>query len=382
MIVLVDAAADFPAEELRDQSPLDVARSPNARQLALEGSSGCIKLTAHDSSHAMARLCEACGFDSKAAAGTVRWGPLAARAAGLQPNSARFRALGHFITRQADGTAVPCFPDSQAEQVELLRSLSAATGVTLLPFGNGRFVLDAPGGFDPPPRSLTPTDLLDTRLERELRSWPAALRTLLEQAERCLADHAINHVRLDLGQNPIDGIWLWSGGSLSGVSPAAGLPGQAVLSSEPLALSLGQALGLTTLGMESPYSLDRYDAAFDMTAFLELLDHHHELVVWVPAPFARGPQEGHEEKVRRLDAIDYYITGPIRAVLETLPSARMLLAAAGVRHRGRPEKGRAPFVLWGDGVPADATTAWSEREGARGDLGTLKFSTLLSLTRN
>lgn len=380
VILMVDAAADFPCEELRDQTPLDVARSPNARALAEEGKAGVLRLTAHDSSHAMSRLCEVCGLDGKAAA-EVRWGPLAARAAGLEPDSSRFRALGHFITVHDNLVGGPGFPDSQAEQEELLALLTGELGVNLVSFGKGRFIFDMPRFEGELPASLTPTDLAGKSIAKASKSWPEDLARILHRAEALLGRHPVNYVRVDLGQNPLNSIWLWSGGSLSGVSQSDGIPGQALMSSEPLALGLGQALGLPTLGMDSPYSLDRVDAAFDVADFLKLLEQNEEIVIWVPPPFSRGPNEGPEEKVRRLDAIDYYITGPVRAVLEQRDDARLLLMAAGIRHRGQPEKGRAPFVLWGEGVHPDAATAWSEREGLAGALGTPKLSTLLTLLR-
>jgi 2,3-bisphosphoglycerate-independent phosphoglycerate mutase len=386
VIVLVDAAGDFPYAELRDQTPLDVARSPNARALAEAGQCGALKLTAQNSSHAMAMLTEACGYPAKSAR-SIHWGPLAARAAGGHPDSSRFRALAHFVT-QLDGEVTGVvFPHSDAEQAELLakleQTLSASLGseIRCISFGKGRFILDVPRFEGVPTIKFTPKDLPGKSLDKLTRSWPEILRKAVMLGSEVLGDHPINGIRLDLGENPINGLWLWSGGSLSGVSQSEGLRDQAMMSCEPLALGLADALGLPSLTMESPYGLDRIDAAFDVGEFIKLLRRADEVVVWVPAPFARGPHEGPEEKVRRLDAIDYYITGPIRAVLETEMPGRMLLQAAGIRHHGRPEKGRAPFVLWGEGLPADGAKAWSEREGLRGDLGSPKFSTLLERLR-
>lgn len=387
VIVMVDAAADFPCAALRDQTPLDVARSPNARALAAAGRAGTLKLTAWNSSHAMAMLCEVCGFSARGAKG-IHWGPLAARAAGGHPDSSRYRALAHFVTVVDGEVSGVVFPHADAEQEELLgmleRELSGELGVEIrcISFGKGRFILEVPRLEVEPDIRFTPTDLTGKSLEKLTRGWPELLRRVVESGSRLLGHHAVNGVRLDLGENPINGLWLWSGGSLSGVSQSEGRRGQAMMSCEPLALGLGDALGLPTLGMESPYGLDRIDAAFDVGAFLRLLERSEEVVVWVPAPFARGPHEGAEEKVRRLDAIDYYITGPIRAILETDVPGRMLLLAAGIRHLGVPEKGRAPFVLWGPGIPADGATAWSEREGLRGDLGSPKLSTLLEGLRS
>jgi 2,3-bisphosphoglycerate-independent phosphoglycerate mutase len=104
-------------------------------------------------------------------------------------------------------------------------------------------------------------------------------------------------------------------------------------------------------------------------------------VVWIPAPFSSTRYEGVEEKVRRLDAVDYYITGPIRDVLRKRGDGRLLLLAAGLRHRGRPEKGSGPFVLWGEGVEPDRVEAWNESAAMEGALGTPKFPALLNILR-
>jgi 2,3-bisphosphoglycerate-independent phosphoglycerate mutase len=386
VMVMVDAAGDFPYADLRDQTPLDVARSPNARALAAAGRCGTLKRSAWNSSHAMAMLTEACGYSARGAK-SIRWGPLAARAAGGHPDSSRFRALAHFLTVMDGEVLGAAFPHSDAEQEELLGMLETelsealACEIRCVSFGKGRFILDVPRLETAPQIKDTPTDLTGKSPEKLTRGWPEVLQKVILLGSERLAGHPINGVRLDLGENPINGLWLWSGGSLSGVSQSEGLRGQAMMSCEPLALGLADALGLPSLSMESPFGLDRIDAAFDVGEFMKLLRRSDEVVVWVPAPFARGPHEGPEEKVRRLDAIDYYITGPIRAVLETEVPGRMLLLAAGIRHHGRPEKGRAPFVLWGKDLPADAAAAWSEREGVRGDLGSPRFSTLLEVFR-
>lgn len=386
-ILMLESAADFPFPELRDQTPMETARAPHARAFAKEGVSGTLKFSAAESSHAMSFLCEACGL-SRAQARRVRWGPLAAGSLGWPPDSSRFRALGHFVTCAEDEITGPAFPDSAAEQDALLEEIQARLCAELggeyrlAAFGKGRFVLDGPLGGVDMGASLTPTELAGKSVARLHRRLPGELSRVLALAGEILETHAVNQVRLDLGQNPLNGVWLWSGGSLSGVSRSDVAPGRCLLSPDPLALSLGGALGLPCLAMDNPYTRKDVDAAFDVGAFLDLFGRCGEAVVWIPSPFSRDEVEGPEEKVRRLDAVDYYVTGPARAVLDDRGPGRALLLSAGVRHRGRPEKGRAPFVLWGEGIEADSTLAWTEREGLDGSLGTPKFSTLLDLLRN
>ena len=386
VIFMVDSAADFPYASLRDQTPLEMARFPTARALAREGKSGALKFTSLQSSHAMSCLgavYEGQGLVSK----EVRWGPLAARALGWAPDSARFRCLGHFMTSSEPDVLCPAFPGTLTEQEVLLREIEGrlrhaiCDTVQLGSFGLGRFVLDMPLVDVGRMESLTPGDLKGKTLSKYLRRMPPPLQTVMEVAAAVLTDHAINQIRLDLGENPMNAIWLWSGGSLSGVTRHPEALRQGLMSCEPLALGLGKALGVEVLSMDDPYHLDRIDAAFDVAAFVEMMGRCDEVSVWVPGPFSRGQMEGPEEKVRRLDAIDYYILSPIRAVLDDLPEVRMLMLSAGIRHRGVPEKGRAPFVLWGDGIAPDDTCGWHERDALRGALGTPKLLTLFDILR-
>ena len=55
----------------------------------------------------------------------------------------------------------------------------------------------------------------------------AALRELIEQAEELLEAHAINRVRVDLGENPANLIWLWGAGA---AGAGGGAPGRTVRS--------------------------------------------------------------------------------------------------------------------------------------------------------
>ena len=58
-----------------------------------------------------------------------------------------------------------------------------------------------------------------------------------------------------------------------------------------------------------------------------------------------------------------------------------MLLAAGFRHRGRPERGAAPFVLWGGGIAADTCRSWTEMDSLQGSLGTPKIKKLLEIFR-
>jgi len=379
ILLLVDAAADFPFPELGDQTPLAHAKLPYASEIAQAGSCGNLKLRRVEADASRSLLAEACGLDSRSAR-ELRWGPVAASSMGLHRDASLFRSLCHFLHVDGDGEQTPHTPSSQEEHLQLVRDLQAGLsdvdGLRLIPMQPGRFVLELPGAGIRPMKVQVGYDR-----EGAQAKLPPKLRDVIRRAEVLLEDHPVNLVRQDLGEPILNSLWCWSGGISTPVAPTPSFR-QALVSPDPLVKGLAEIWRLPFLEMEDPFLLDRPDAAFDVFQILKLLEEVDELLVWVPAPFASNKYEGPEEKVRRLAAVDYYVTGPLWAIAREQVSCRMLLASAGLRHRGRPEKGVAPFALWGEGVQADPVQAWSEVDAQAGSLGSPKFQRLLELFRN
>jgi 2,3-bisphosphoglycerate-independent phosphoglycerate mutase len=374
ILLMVDAAADFPFPELGDRTPLETARMPHATSLALEGCSGSLRFRRQEADASRALLAQACGLSPRDAL-DVAWGPIAAAAVGLPEDSTRYACLGHFVQVDDQGQHVPVHPAHTAEQNQVLEDFqgvlddSSLPDAQILPLSPGRFLLTLPAGTCRHVRTQVSYDYAGIR-----QKLPEPLRDVSKRLEACLSDHAVNAIRQDLGDPPLQSIWWWSGGH---TRPARLAPGfsQALVGPDLLLQGLGNMWGMDVLTTPNPYHPNV--EAFPSDAFAALLKKHDEILVWIPAPFASGRFEGVEEKVRRLDAVDYYVIGPILRCLESYASARLLLVAAGLRHRGRPEKGSGPFVLWGDGYEADPVEAWQESAAAGGSLGSLKFQALL-----
>ncbi|MGA0333485.1 MAG: hypothetical protein ACO3N7_05620 [Kiritimatiellia bacterium] len=378
--LLVDAAADLPYPELQDETPLQQARVPFSRELAREGRCGALRRMRAEADASRALLAECCGL-SDPQARELRWGPVAAAALGLEISPETVYLLAGFVSIDDLEELHPAQASTLEEQAQLLYELegilSEADGaeVRLIPVQLGRFVLALQNRGEVWPRS---------RVEYGYQGWlnrlPPRMKRLLERAKSALAGHPVNSVRLDLGEAPLDGLWCWSGGGQVEKPPP--LPfRQALVSPDILARGMSQLWDRRFLGMENPYTLNRPDAAFDVFEMMKLLEDQDEILVWIPAPFSGGRFEGSSEKVRRLDAVDYYVTGPLKAILEEMQPSRLLLLAAGIRHRGRPERGAAPFVLWGEGISADDCGSWTELESLQGSLGTPKLIKLLEKFR-
>lgn len=378
--LLVDAAADLPYAELQDQTPLQQARLPFARELAVEGCCGALRRMRPEADASRALLAECCGL-SDPEARELRWGPVAAAALGLPLNKGCLYVLAGFVQVDENRQQHPVHPSSLEEQMQLLSDLQSAlcgvdaAGCQLHSFSLGRFVIELRGE-----QGNWPLSQVQYAQKLFLKRLPPRLQTLLDAARKCLQAHPVNAVRLDLGEAPIEGLWCWSGGSA--LPPPPGLPfGQALVSPDPLAAGMAGYWQLPFLKMEDPYTLDRPDAAFDVFEMMKMLENRDEIVIWIPAPFSTRRFEGSTEKVRRLDAVDYYVTGPVKAILEEIQPSRFLLLAAGVRHHGKPERGAAPFVLWGAGLKADPCLHWTEIDSMQGSLGTPRLTKLLEKFR-
>ncbi|MDF3130316.1 hypothetical protein P0Y35_13995 [Kiritimatiellaeota bacterium B1221] len=379
--ILVDAAADLPYPELQDQTPMQQARLPFARELASEGRCGALKRLRPEADASRALLAEFCGVP-EAVARDLRWGPMAAASLGLPVSADRVYILAGFVSIDEHQVQMPVHPSSLEEQQHLLedlqKGLSETDGraVELHSLSLGRFVIMLQAGEG----EVWPRTVVQYGRKSFLKRLPARLTRLLQKAEATLKGHPVNTVRLDLGEAPVDGLWCWSGGA-NVVTPDVQPFRQALVTQDPLAEGMAKMWKRTLLQMENPYNLSRPDAGFDVFQMMQILENHDEVVIWVPAPFSSRKFEGSSEKVRRLDAVDYYVSGPVKAILEEMQPSRLLLLAAGVRHRGRPERGAAPFVLWGEGIASDSCQDWTEIECTQGSLGSPKVKKLLEIFR-
>ena len=172
------------------------------------------------------------------------------------------------------------------------------------------------------------------------------LRKLLDEAAKILETHPINRVRVDLGENPANALWLWGAAGASDVTAAPKQNGAILGSAFPLA---GAA---KILGME--YVQTR--PATDETAFtalaeeaLRLAKKHHSLYVHLAVAA--------EQPVDRLVAMERLDQLVLRRLTETLPGKelRLLVVVDERPAAGTPPPGgaatAAAFVAYGAGLP-------------------------------
>lgn len=379
LLVLVDAAADFPYPELQDRTPLNCARMPTAKVFATEGRVGQLRIrrTGPDASRSL--LAEAMGFSPRAAS-RLRWGPLGILSRGESWTPGRVAYLAHWIHVDGDGHHHPVSPTSAQEQESLLQDLEAdlrenvpEAEASLRSLTSGRFVLTVTSAGN----WLSTSPVMYHQAEFLQRIDPM-LHAVLDQIRFQLEFHSINALRLDLGELPISSAWCWSGGHRVPEAPLREFS-SALASSDPVIRGLAELCGVPFVQLPDPYQKRGGD--FPSETVRGLLQEHEELLIWIPAPFASEQFQEPQEKVRRLDEMDYRLFRPIRKILDQQKPARLLLTAAGVRHRGRPERGTAPCLLWGADVEPDTAEGWMESAGLEGSLGAPRWASLLQTFR-
>jgi 2,3-bisphosphoglycerate-independent phosphoglycerate mutase len=190
--------------------------------------------------------------------------------------------------------------------------------------------------------SVVPPELLIGRswrrnLARGARN--AALRQLIEQAEKILEAHAVNRVRVDLGENPANLVWLWGAGT---ARPAGAVPerpprpGVVISGSFPLR-GLARHLGLDW--MKGPPSLEEEPLQHLMQAIaarartIETLYVHLEVHSADPV-----------ERQCVMERIDQLLVQPLHEMLVQGEPWRLL---AVIDDRS----GVIPFIAMGAGLP-------------------------------
>lgn len=372
-IVVPDGMADRPVPRLGGRTPLEVAAKPHMDRVAACGRLGLVSHTPPPlppgSDVAMLSLL---GYDpTQCYTGRA---PLEAASMGIElgPTDVAFRcnlvtvdgdtlvdhSAGHIDTREA------------AVLVDLLNQELATDTLRFYP-GVGYRHLMVYRGTEPLAAECTPPhDILDQPIARHLPRGAGAglLKRLMERSRDLLAAHDINDVRIDLGENPANMIWLWGGGTRPALQPFAerfGLHGAAIAAVD-LVRGLATCLGLDVIRVEGATGYIQTNFAGKGQAAIEALARYDLVFVHIEAPDEAGHQGNIQAKVDAIEAIDKHIVGPLHAALEARGHYRLLVlpdhpTPLEVRtHVAEP----VPFAYCGTNVPEPSGRHFTEANAA------------------
>lgn len=379
VVVVPDGAADYHMDTLHGKTPLEAAYTPNMDMLASAGIIGRVKTVPKGYTPAsdVANL-SLLGYEpEKFYSGRA---PFEAANMGiaLEYGDVAFRCN---LVTEADG----CMQDYSAghittkEAQPLIKKLDRELGNDQIKFYPGisyRHLMICKNGVDlgfDKLKTSAPHDIMGRELQKYLPKVKNAeiLINLMERSKEILSGDDINAVRVDLGDNPANMIWLWGQGADSNLPTfhqRYGLTG-GVISAVDLVNGIGKTIGLEVVNVEGAtgyYDTNYYGKG---AAAVEVLKRHDFVYVHIEAPDEAGHNGDLRAKMTALEKIDKYIIGTILREC-SLEDTRIMVVPdhytpVDLRtHSSEP----VPFLMAGSGVPKSVSSRFCEEEAQNSNL--------------
>jgi len=378
IVLVADGMADYPIPELGGRTPLEAARTPHMDFLAQHGKVGRARFVPEGMTPGsdVANLA-IFGYDPQK----------------YFPGRAPFEAINMGINLQEDEVAFRCnlvtieqnaLADYSAghistkEAQEIIKFLNSRMGNERVRFHPGvsyRHLAIIKGNTAAllalrcaPPHDIMGQDIA-TYMPRSRADDVVA--GLMERSRELLSSHEINHVRIDLKENPANMIWLWGQGKriqLPLFTEKYGLRG-AVISAVDLIKGIGRAIGLEPLSV--PGATGYYDTNYEGKAAyaLKSLEKKPFVFVHVEAPDEAGHNGDLRAKISAIENFDRMIVGPILEKYKDTPGVRILVLPdhptplALKTHTADP----VCFVIYGEGVVSNKAAGFSEAIAEQSD---------------
>ncbi len=382
VVLIADGMADEPLSELFEKTPLESARTPRMDALAKGGQVGLCRTVPEGMAPASDVAClSILGYDPRQYY-TGR-GSLEAANIGitLKEDEVTFRC--NLVTvedeRIADYSAGHISDRESKVLIEHLNQTLGKKGIRFYPGKSYRHLLVAKKSFSPTGKfdvtAHGPHTLIGSRIERNLPEGEGAefLSQLMLKSREVLNGHEINKVRLDLGENPANMIWLWGPGTrttLPSFQDKYGLKG-AVISAIDLIKGIGRLAGLEVI--EVPGATGYYDTNYEGKASyaLKALKEKDFVMVHLEATDEAGHNGDLREKIAAIEKFDRLIVGGVVDGLKGRKDFRILVTpdhATLVKKRIHADT-PVCFLVFGEGIAPGGVSEFSEKSAQGG----LKF---------
>jgi len=375
-LIIPDGAADVPLDELRGKTPLEAAATPNLDWIAAHGRLGTVRNVPDGlPAGSDVAILSVLGYNPR----EVYTGraPLEAAARGLKvrPDEWIFRC--NFVT-VIEGVMEDYSAGhiSTEEAQALIDELNRRLGSEQVAFHSGvgyRHLLTLRAECDV--QTTPPHDILGQAVAGHLPSGGGAetLRVLIERSQTLLADHEINTIRRDLGDNPATSIWLWGQGKMPSLTRFADKYGQAgkVITAVDLVAGIAALIGWERIDVPGATGFLDTDYAGKGAAAVEALDDCDLVCVHVEAPDEAGHNADAGGKVAAIESIDKHVVGPVLERLKAEGEDWRILALPDhptpctIRTHTRDA---VPFAIAGKRIVGIYTGPFTEAAAAQSDL--------------
>jgi len=375
-VIIPDGAADLPIDELDGRTPLEAAETPNIDRIAELGKVGQVhNVPAGMPCGSDVAILSVLGYDpQKFYTGRA---PLEAAAQGIEVVDEDWVFRCNFVTiiegLMEDHSAGHISTEEGRALISEVAGKLAPEGVRFYPGVSYRHLMVHAGDYDV--TTTPPHDILGKPAADSLPRGKGSklLRELIDASQELLAEHEVNIVRRDLGENPATSIWLWGEGKrprLPAFAERYGKRGVAITAVD-LVRGLARLIGWDVIDVPGATGYIDTNFAGKGSAAVRALDDVDLVVVHVEAPDEAGHNANPEHKVQAIEEIDRHIVGP---VLERLQGEgdewRMLVlpdhpTPCSVRTH-TPDG--VPFAIAGKRIEHVVAGRFSERDAAGSDL--------------
>ena len=368
VIIIPDGAADEPIEQFGGKTILEAAEIPNIDIISQTGRQGLVQTVAEKmtpgSDVAMMSLL---GYDPQRFY-TGR-APIEAVAMNIQlePTDWVFRC--NLVTiaddKMADHSAGHISTKEGAKIIEDLNKTLGSKTIKFYPGVSYRH-LCVIKGVDFDVYTEPPHDIIGREIIKNLPRGKNAeiLLELMAKSRQLLAEHEINKVRRDLGENTVSSIWFWGQGkkaAMESFQTRFGLKGAAITAVD-LVRGLAKLIGFDLIKVEGATGFVDTNYNGKAQAAIEALDKYDIVLVHIEGPDEAGHAGNAELKKKAVEKIDKHIVGPVYQALQKYDNWRILVMpdhptpVRSQAHSGKP----VPFAMAGTGVSGVLHKPFSE----------------------
>jgi 2,3-bisphosphoglycerate-independent phosphoglycerate mutase len=388
IIVVGDGMADYPLEELRGKTPLQVANKPNMDWIASHGRSGLLKTIPNGmnpgSDIAMMSIL---GYDPrKYCRGR---GSLEAAGMGVELEKEDIAFRCNLITEESGAIADYSGGHITTEEAQELMSAVRKNYGHLGDFHVGisyrhLFVMrNAPRGSDKlktvPPHEIIGKKVSDNLIKPKNNEVAKTLNEMILKSKQILSNHPTNIARVKNGKKPANMIWVWGQGKkpkMKTIVEKYGIKG-AIISAVNVVKGIGVCAGMSKL--EVPGATGYYDTNYENKAkfALRALKDHDLVLVHVEAPDEAGHMGDTGRKIEAIENIDSRLLGKI------IDGLKGEYAISVTADHATPIKVRAhtsdpvPFAIYSMKDKKDGVEYFDESSAKRGSFGILEGHKLM-----
>jgi 2,3-bisphosphoglycerate-independent phosphoglycerate mutase len=375
-LVIADGAADVPLDELDGRTPLAAAEIPHIDWIARHGRIGTVRTIPTDMPCGSdVAILSVLGYDPREHY-TGR-APLEAAAQGLTVRDDEWIFRCNFVTIvegvMEDYSAGHISTEEAQALVDELNVRLANDYVRFYCGVGYRHLMTFRGDCDV--ATTPPHDILSQPVAGYLPTGDGAeqLRVITERSQDLLAEHEINAIRRDLGENPATSIWLWGQGKMPTLPAFAdrfGITGKAITAVD-LVRGIAALIGWEPIEVEGATGFLDTNYAGKGAAAVQALDECDLICVHVEAPDEAGHNADAQGKIKAIEQIDKHIVGPLLERLRAEGDAWRILVLPDhptpcTARTHTPDA--VPFAIAGDRIQAVVSDAFDEAAAAESDL--------------